>query len=147
MSSEKATELFEGRKCSCSQAIFSAYNETLGLDSIDNDTCLKLSSAFCGGLANTGNICGALSGGLMILGLKYGCVKEDASIEEGMKAIEVGRQLIDEFTKIHGTTLCKDLINHDLNTPEDIQDAFAKGSFNNCTTFVKDTGTILDTLL
>jgi len=148
MSSEEAMKYFQEKKGSCSQAILTAFNDKLKLANIDNDTCMKIASAFCGGVANTGNICGALNGALMVLGLKYGISATEAtSMEEGMKVIGISQQLLDEFKEMNGSVFCKDLINHDLKTPEDIQHAFETGAFDKCPKFVEDTSTILDKLL
>ena len=47
---------------------------------IDQDTALKIATGFGGGIALTGEICGACSAGVMLLGLKHGRgIKEDKS--------------------------------------------------------------------
>lgn len=146
MSSEEAMKYFEEKKGSCSQAVLTMFNEKYNLGDIDHDTCMKIASAFCGGVANTGNICGALNGALMVLGLKYGISDMDASMEEGMKVIDISQKLLDEFKKMNGSIMCKELIKHDLITPEDIQDAFETGAFEKCPKFVEDTSKILENL-
>ncbi|MHA2377388.1 MAG: C-GCAxxG-C-C family protein [Candidatus Thorarchaeota archaeon] len=72
---DSANKIFQEQKGHCSQAIFAAYGEQLGLGKVDFDTCMKIASAFSGGIALTGNVCGALTGALMALGLKYGGAK------------------------------------------------------------------------
>ncbi|TFH09504.1 MAG: C_GCAxxG_C_C family protein, partial [Candidatus Thorarchaeota archaeon] len=126
---------------SCSQAIFATYGEHLGLGKVDFDTAMKIASAFSGGIAGTGNVCGALTGALMALGLKYG---SDAN---PLKINVVSRKLLDEFKSINGTTICRELINHDLLTDEDVQQAFKTGAFANCPKYVEDVGKILDKML
>ena len=138
---DKANKIFQERKASCSQAIFAAYGEHLGLGKIDFDTGLKIGSAFSGGIARTGNVCGAVTGALMALGLKYG---DD---ENQNKVNEVAVELLTEFETINGTTICRDLINHDLITEVDVKQAFANGSFDNCPKFVEDVTEIMDKLL
>lgn len=138
---DKANKIFQERKASCSQAIFAAYGEHLGLGKIDFDTGLKIGSAFSGGIARTGNVCGAVTGALMALGLKYG---DD---ENQNKVNEVAVELLTEFETINGTTICRDLINHDLITEADVKQAFANGSFDNCPKFVEDVTKIMDKLL
>ena len=49
----------------CSQAILEAYGPDCGLSPID---CLKVSSGFGGGMRR-GEVCGAVTGALMVLGL------------------------------------------------------------------------------
>ena len=53
---------------SCAQAIVVVYGPKLGLD---RESALKIASTFCGGLGMTGETCGAVTGALMVLGLKY----------------------------------------------------------------------------
>ena len=45
--------------------------------STDRPTALKLSCALGGGMAHTGNTCGAVSGALMVIGMKYGRTSPD----------------------------------------------------------------------
>lgn len=139
--SKKASKIMEDRKGSCSQAVFATYGEHLGLGKVDFDTCMKIASAFSGGIAGTGNICGALSGALMALGLKYGTDTNPFKIND------VSRKLLDEFESLNGTTMCRKLINHDLLTQEDTKKAFETGAFDNCGKYVEDTTKILDKLL
>ena len=131
----------EEQKGSCSQAIFATYGEHLGLGKVDHDTAMKIASAFSGGIAGTGNICGALTGALMALGLKYG------SDGDPFKINIVSKKLLDEFESLNGTTICRELINHDLLTQEDIKKAFETGAFKNCGKYVEDVGKILDKMI
>ena len=139
--SEKAIKIMEERRGSCSQAIFATYGEHLGLGKVDFKTGMEIASAFSGGIAATGNICGALTGALMALGLKYG------SDPDPYKINVVSRKLLDEFALLNGTTICRELINHDLLTQEDMKNAFETGAFNNCGKYVEDVSKILDKML
>ena len=148
MTLEEAVDFFNQRKGNCAQAIFAMYNNAFNLSNIDPATCLKLTAAFGGGIANTGNVCGALTGALMILGLKYGVSdNESANKEDIMKVIMLSQQLLEKFEELHGSILCKELINHDLRTPEDIQHAFESGAFDKCSKIVEDTSSLLDDLI
>jgi C_GCAxxG_C_C family probable redox protein len=59
---------------SCSQAVLSAFSDTYGLDL---PLYLKISQPFGGGIAHLGDICGAVSEALMVIGLKYGWTKAE----------------------------------------------------------------------
>jgi len=138
---DKAEKLMLNNKnCNCSQAILATYGDHLG---IDNDTCLKIASAFGGGLAGTGYICGALTGASMVLGLKYWNTKG----EDPLKINKATQKLFNEFSSLNGSIICRELINHDLMTDEDIQQAYKIGAFKNCPKFVKDSAQILEKLL
>ena len=56
---------------SCAQAVFLACTEDMGLDT---ETRARLASSFGGGMGGMRQVCGAVSGMLMALGLKYGCI-------------------------------------------------------------------------
>ena len=140
---DTAKTIFREEKGHCTQAIFAAYGEHLGLGKVDYDTWMKIASAFSGGIARTGNVCGALTGALMALGHKYGGAKR----EEVEKVNEVAGKLLDEFESLNGSIICRELINHDLITDEDIKQAFANGAFDNCPKFVEDVSMMLEKLL
>lgn len=54
---------------SCSQALLSTYGPEPG---VDRRTALRVSGAFGGGICRMGETCGAVTGALMVVGLKYG---------------------------------------------------------------------------
>ena len=66
--SEKAVELFL-KGYNCSQAVFGAFAEELG---INEETAFKLAAPFGGGVGRQREVCGAVSGMLMVLGLEEG---------------------------------------------------------------------------
>lgn len=138
--SDKAKEIMSKQQGHCAQAIFATYSEHLGLGKIDFDRAMKIASAFSGGIARTGNVCGALNGALMVLGYKYGG-------PDSTKANELAVKLLDEFKSVNGSTICRELINHDLVTDEDVNQAFKTGAFDNCPKFVEDVAMMLDKLL
>ncbi len=141
--SDTARNMMLEGKGNCAQTVFATYGEQLGLGKIDYDTCLKITSGFGGGIAGTGNVCGVLTGAVMVLGLKYGGVKR----EKQVKINEVTGKLLQEFKSLNGSVLCRELINQDLITEEDVKQAFENGSFNNCPKFVVDASTMLERLL
>lgn len=64
---DKALELFS-QKFHCSQAVLAAFSKDLG---ITEEQALKLGGCFGGDMCK-GEVCGACTGALMALGLKYG---------------------------------------------------------------------------
>ena len=137
-SAEKAMRIFGAQKAHCAQAIFAAYGEQLGSEEVDFDTCMKIAAAFSGGISRTGNVCGALTGALMAIGLKYSSAE---------KADEIAGYLLKEFKSLNGTIICRELINHDLMKDEDVKHAFSTGAFDKCPKYVEDVTKILDKLL
>ncbi len=110
---EKARKLF----CSgynCSQSVFAAFAEDLGLDT---QTALKLSSSFGGGMGRMREVCGAVSGMFMVAGLLYGY---DSPIAQDDKArhYKFIQGLAEEFKKRNGTNsiICRELLGISVKT-------------------------------
>lgn len=120
---ERANELFE-KKFHCSQAVFAAFVEELG---ITEEQALKIGACFGSGMRK-GEVCGACTGALMALGLKYGQCNE-ADIDSRLKTNEVTDQFMAEFKEENGSYLCKDLLGCDLTTEEGIAIALEKNLF------------------
>ncbi len=99
----------------CAQSVLFAYGPQLGLD---GDTALKLASGLGGGMGRCGETCGAVTGGILVLGLKYGRGShEDRSAAE--VAHQKTRELMETFERAHGTCDCRTLLGGcDLRTPE-----------------------------
>jgi len=116
----------------CSQAVFSAYATQLG---IDHETALKLASPFGGGVVRQGNVCGAVTGALMVLGLGRG----NATLENKDNNYLVAEEFIKRFQEQHGTILCRELIGYDLSVPDELLQAREENVFvNACPGFVRD---------
>jgi C_GCAxxG_C_C family probable redox protein len=100
---------------SCPQAILYAFCPGTGLD---QDMALRLSCGFGAGIARQQEICGAIAGGIMAIGLKYGRGEgqDRTRTEETYKKV---CELIARFETKHGTHICRALLfGCDLNTPE-----------------------------
>jgi C_GCAxxG_C_C family probable redox protein len=124
----------------CSQSVLLAFAEELGLDFV---TAAKLSSAFGGGIARSGRICGAVSGALMVLGLRYGnSLPNDQGAKEATYAL--ARRYMDEFAKRHGSVDCPGLLGCDIGTPAGMQQARERNLFaTQCPVYVADAVSIL----
>jgi len=90
----------------CAQAVFCAHCEDLG---IDFETGLKLSSAFGGGMGRMREVCGAVSGLFLLLGLKEGYTSpiDNESKKELYKKVQ---DLAQEFKDEFGSIICKELL-------------------------------------
>ena len=53
----------------CAQSVLYAFGPDLGLD---GETALKVATGLGAGMARRGEVCGAVTGGILVLGLKYG---------------------------------------------------------------------------
>ena len=109
---EKSVELFNSGFL-CSQAVFAAFSKDLGLS---EEQALKIGACFGSGMRK-GEVCGACTGALMVLGLKYGYSNADDK-ESKIKADKVCDKFLDEFKKENGSYLCRELLDCDISTPE-----------------------------
>jgi C_GCAxxG_C_C family probable redox protein len=105
---EEAVQLFESGYM-CSQAVFAAFSQDYGLS---KEQALKIGACFGSGMRKA-EVCGACTGALMVLGLKYGESKE--------KSNEVCNKFLDEFKKENGSYICRDLLDCDISTEEGVK--------------------------
>ncbi len=111
--SEIAAEIFI-KGYNCAQSVFYAFCDELGFD---KDTALKISCGFGGGMARKEEVCGAVTGGIMVIGLKYGRGENDDT-SSMIKTYEMTRTLMERFAKRHGSFICRNLLNGcELGTP------------------------------
>ncbi len=131
--------------CNCSQAVLSTYAPTLGLD---RETALRVAAAFGGGMGRTGETCGAVSGALMVIGLRYG--QSTAGDEEAKeKTYNLAGEFLKRFAaRNDGCVKCRELLGRDVGSPEDRQAAREQGLFDTlCPKFVRDAAEIVEQLL
>jgi C_GCAxxG_C_C family probable redox protein len=127
----------------CTQAVLSTYGQQLGLD---QENALKVAAAFGSGM-NMGETCGAVTGALMVIGLKHSKVKGIMLLSKE-KTVDVAHEFMERFKARHGTLLCKDLLGCDVSTAEGRKIAKQEKYFKKrCPEFVKDAALILEELL
>ena len=103
--SDRAVELFMQGK-NCSQAVFVAFATDLGLS---EETALAISIGLGGGVGRMREVCGAVSGSAMVVGLKYPELSK-------AEVYEKVRLIADEFKKTNPSIVCKELLG--LSKPE-----------------------------
>jgi C_GCAxxG_C_C family probable redox protein len=140
---ERAVELFK-EGFSCSQAVLAAFGEQFDLN---KEMALRIAGAFGGGMGRMGETCGAVTGAIMVLGLKFGSV-EAGDLKSREDAYAAVRELVHRFKGRNVSTLCRDLLDCDISTPEGIKRAKEEGLIKKtCPKFVKDAAEILDQLI
>ncbi len=93
----------------CAQSVFLAYTQELGFD---NETALKLSSSFGGGMGRLREVCGAVSAMFMIAGLKKGYT-ENNNDDVKAKHYTLIQKLAKEFEQENGSIICRELLGLD----------------------------------
>ncbi|MBI4731313.1 MAG: C_GCAxxG_C_C family protein [Chloroflexi bacterium] len=127
--------------CNCAQSVFSAFASRYGLD---EETAIKIATSFGGGMARRGEVCGAVTGALMALGLARG-----AATPEGKEEVyRLGREFMHRFEEQHGSILCRMLLGCDISTPGGLQNARESGVIKAiCPNVVHDAAKILQSIL
>lgn len=103
---EKAKRLFKEGGYNCCQAVVLAYNDVFGLD---DETAAALSSGFGGGMGRMREVCGSVSGMVMLAGLIKPAT--DPSIKEWRTSnYALVQEMAGEFRAINGSIICKELL-------------------------------------
>ena len=102
---EKAKEYFK-EGYNCCQAVVLAFCDTVD---IDEKTALLIASSFGGGVGRLKQICGAVSGMCIILGLKQGYISPKANDEKMAHYADI-RKLAGEFEERNGSYICEKLL-------------------------------------
>lgn len=113
---EEAVQLFKDGYM-CSQAVLAVFCEEFGLS---REQAFKISISFGGGMRK-GEVCGACTGAIMALGLRYG--------ENKSKSDEMCVKFLDSFEKENGSYICRDLLDCDIRTEEGIKYAIDNNLF------------------
>jgi len=115
---EKAVELFSS-SYNCAQSVLGAFCEDLGFDL---NIALKLACGFGGGGMRYKQTCGAVSGAMMVIGLKCGqYIKGD--MESKKYCYKKIHEFIDKFKENNKSTKCRELLGIDKNDEIDKQDS------------------------
>lgn len=139
---DRASELFSNN-FNCSQAVLTAFAADFG---VDEELALKLGTQFGGGARN-GEMCGAVSGALMVLGLKYGHYQAD-NIEQKSKAYSIASEYTRRFKDKNGSIVCRDLLGYDLTKPEDMACIKEKNLFGEvCPKMIRSAVEVLEEIL
>ena len=98
-------------------------------------------------MARTGGTCGAVTGALMVIGLKHAKTRKDDDDSREL-AYAMAQDLMDAFRERNGSLLCREILGADVSTPEGIAEVRKRDLFRTvCPKFVRDAGEILEGLL
>ena len=109
---ERAVDLFvEGYNCA--QAVAAAFGDLTGLD---EKTAAKMASCFGGGMGRMREVCGAVSGMLLVAGLLYGYDDPKATTEKRELYAQV-QAMAGQFRQELGSIVCRDLLKNPPSDP------------------------------
>jgi C_GCAxxG_C_C family probable redox protein len=96
----------------CAQSVLGVFCGDLNFE---KEAAMKLASGFGAGLARKQEVCGAVTGGIMAVGLKHGQTAAGDK-ESKERTYRLTRELMARFQAEFGSCLCRDLLGLDLQT-------------------------------
>lgn len=129
----------------CAQSVFYSYCDALGFD---RNTALKMACGFGAGMGRKGEVCGAVTGGILVIGAKYGRGERDDRTATEL-TYQKTRELMDRFEKKHGTFICRKLLHGCELTTEEGQKHFKDNRllYTICQPCVRSVVEILDSIM
>lgn len=136
---EKAMRHFRDDRNNCAESVLLTMAEHW---KCKNELIPKVATAFGGGMGRCGSVCGALTGGLMAIGIKYGT--NESSAEKRSRAYELAETFYRQFEKQNRSVMCRELIGLELSDAKQRKKAQEERVFEKkCTVFVKSAVEIL----
>ena len=138
---------FHERGYGCAQSVLASYANEYGLS---EELALRLSTGVGSGMGRLCEVCGALTGAFMVIGLKYGKVFTNGNRygNETETTYRLVMELARKFEQRNGSIYCHDLIGHDLNDPVEREKVVAAGLFKTtCGKCIRDAVELLEETL
>ena len=101
----RAKALFQ-QGYNCAQSVAVAFAPEMGLS---EETAARLASAFGGGMGRMREVCGAVSGMLLVAGMLYG-YSDPTSREEKRETYALVQRLAARFRQENGSIVCRELL-------------------------------------
>ena len=138
---------YHERGYGCAQSVLAAYANDFGLE---ERLALRLATGFGSGMGRMCEVCGALTGVFMVIGMKYGKEKSDGSRygSETETTYRLVAEAAAKFKEKNSSIYCRDLIGHDLMDPAERAEVVELGLFKTtCRIFITDAVEILEEML
>ena len=127
----------------CAQAVAMQWAEEFGYE---REEAGRMAAAFGGGMGR-GEVCGAVSGALLVLGWKYG----HGAPDETAKKLQMKRKALEfqqKFMERHGTEICRELTDFDFSKQGEYERAMQSGRLSTfCPALVADALEILEEVM
>ena len=139
---EKAFELFKSGY-NCAQAVAVAFCDKTGLT---EKQAARMASSFGGGMGRMREVCGAVSGMFMVLGLLYGYDDPKADTEKKQLYTDV-QALAEEFRKDAGSILCREILKNPPSDPNPSPRTAAYYAMRPCERMVYNAADLMDAFI
>ncbi len=114
MTKQEIASKFFDSGYNCAQSVLVAFAHELNLN---ENIAIKITSGFGGGMARMQNTCGAVTGGIVAIGMAVSNKEEDITTNKERVYYTIS-QFINRFKEKYRSVKCRDLLNCDLNTLE-----------------------------
>jgi C_GCAxxG_C_C family probable redox protein len=129
----------------CAQSVFYSFCDDLGFD---KNAALKMACGFGAGMGRKEEVCGAVTGGIIVIGAKHGRGEHDDRTATELTYLKT-RELMDRFSEKRGTFICRELLDGCELTTEEGQRQFKEKDLLNrtCKLCVQDAADILEDII
>ena len=139
---QKAFDLFKSGY-NCAQAVAVAFCDLTGLT---EKQAARIASGFGGGMGRMREVCGAVSGMFMVLGLLYGY--DDPKADTAKKQLYTDVQaLAEKFKKEAGSILCREILKNPPSDPNPSPRTAAYYAMRPCERMVYNAAYLMDTFI
>ncbi len=131
----------------CAQSVLASYAPDFGMD---EKHALRLATGFGSGMGRMCEVCGAVSGAFMVIGLKYGKESSDGTrySAETETTYRLVAELAHKFKEKNGSIFCRELIGHNLMDPAERAKVVELGLFTTtCRKCILDAIDLLEEML
>lgn len=141
---QEALRLFK-EGYNCSQSVFCAFRDLTGYET---GAALRLSAPFGGGMGRLREVCGAMSGALLVLGILHGYDEAD-NIDIKQEHYRYVQKFAHEFENRFGALRCRDILKNTAVTPGVRPESRTEEFYDHrpCLRIVEGASEILDELL
>ena len=139
--SDRAEALFKSGY-NCAQSLVGAFEGEIG---IDFETSMRLASSFGGGMGRLREVCGALTGLFMVVGLQSG-YSDPQDHEAKTRHYQLVQDLAARFRDRYGTILCRDLLELEETISEPIPEKRTEAYYQRrpCAEYIRFVASLLD---
>ncbi|MGE5123452.1 MAG: C-GCAxxG-C-C family protein [Acidobacteriaceae bacterium] len=124
----------------CAQSILASFAARYGLQ---KELAFRIGEPFGAGTSCTSDMCGSVTGAIMVLGMQYGSIHSDDEAAR-YSTYQCVNELIQRYNAIHGSIQCSDLLGYNLSDPQQLRTVMEKGLFLQlCPLLVRDAAQIL----
>lgn len=129
----------------CAQSILYAFRDESDLP---EEVALKIACGLGAGMGRKEEVCGAVTGGILVLGMRHGRGSKDDRSATDITYLQT-KKLMEEFAKQHGTYICRQLLNGCELTAEEGHKIFKEKDMKNkvCVPCIQSVAGILEEMI